>query len=65
MDNGIDRLIKQIEGINKVEINGELTRKMIIDSRCGTNAVMKFIKVMIYDDPLTGPQGAEKCITFL
>ena len=65
LDNEIDILIKQIEGINKVEINDELARKMIIGSWCGTNAVMKFIKIMIDDDPLTGPQGAEKCITFL
>ena len=32
LDNEIDILIKQIEGINKVEINDELVRKRIIDS---------------------------------
>jgi len=64
-DNEIDMLIKQIEGINSVEINDNLARKLIIDAGRGTDAVMKLIKNILDDDPLTGPQDTEKIITFL
>lgn len=64
-DDEIDMLIKQIEGINMVDINDELAKKLIIDAGRGTDAIMALLKNIMDDDPLTGPQDADKVITFL
>jgi len=64
-DSEIDTLIKKIEGINNVEINDKLIKKMIIEAGRGTDAVMKLVRNLIEDDPLTGPQDGEKVFTFL
>ena len=64
-DSEIDTLIKKIEGINNVEINDKLLKKMIIEAGRGTDAVMKLVRNLMDDDPLTGPQVGEKVFTFL
>merc|ERR1712192_123174 len=53
-DDEIDHLIKSIEQINKIDINDELTKRMIIDSGRSIDAVMKLAKDVLDDSPETG-----------
>jgi len=64
-DKEISMLIKKVEGINNVEINDELCKKMIIEAGRGTEAIIKLARNVIDDDPLTGPQVGEKVFTIL
>jgi len=64
-DDEIDDLIHGIEGINKVDINDELSKRMIIDAGRDINAVMKLVKDVLDDNPNTGAYDRDKLIRFL
>ena len=64
-DDEIDDLIHGIEGINKVDINDELSKRMIIDAGRDINAVMKLVKDVLDDDPTTGSVTREHVFTIL
>lgn len=63
-DDEIESLIKKIEGINNVEINDAVAKKLIIESGRGTDAVMELLKNLLDDDPTTGPQLSQRVFSF-
>jgi len=64
-DDEIDSLIKRVEGINGVEINDELCKRLIIESGRNIEAVLGLVRSVLDNDPNTMPDGGENIIRFL
>jgi len=64
-DSEIDNIIKTCEGLNKVDIDDEKAKRMIIDAGRGIDAVIGLIKDMLDNDPTTGSVDKDEIIHYL